>query len=139
MARTDARRSAAQLARDGAIRRIVLTRRFVIAAAAGLTAGIAAFVSAVAPGRTLGATNARYAAAYQQYLAERAHASTASSTKMPPLASPSALGLVAGAAPQAAPAQPQAQAPQAQSVPVQPAPVQSVPVAPPPVVVSGGS
>jgi hypothetical protein len=144
-------RSAAQLERDSALHRIGLTRRFAIGAAAALTAGIAVLVSAVAPGRTLGATqySAAYKAAYQRYLAARASATTPS-TKMPPLASPSSLGLVAGAAPQPAPtqsqgpsasqqaqAQAQAQAAAAQAAAAQAAPVQVA--APPPVVVSGGS
>ena len=138
MARIGARQSAAQLQRDGALRRVGLTRRVAIGGAAALTGGIAAFVSAVAPGRTLGATgtaNARYEAAYRRYLAERAQALASASTTMPPLASPSSLGLAAGAPPQAAPA------PQVQSSAVQPAAVQPAPVAPapPPVVVSGGS
>jgi hypothetical protein len=126
----------------------------VLGAAAVFTAGIAALVSAVAPGHSLGA-QARYAAAYQRYLAARAHAgsvrsapasataaTSASSNKMPPLASPSSLGLSAGAPPQAAPTQPQPAAPQAQPAPVQQAPAQAAPVQvapPPPVAVSGGS
>jgi hypothetical protein len=46
-------RSRAALARDAALARVRRTRRWVILGAAGLTAGIAALVASVAPGRTL--------------------------------------------------------------------------------------
>ena len=42
-------------ARDTALRRIRLTRGWMIAAAAGLTAGLAAVASALLPGKSLGA------------------------------------------------------------------------------------
>jgi hypothetical protein len=45
----------AQLDRDAALVRLRRTRRWVLAGAAAVTAGIAALVSAVAPGRSLGA------------------------------------------------------------------------------------
>jgi hypothetical protein len=118
----------------------------VIGAAAALTAGIAALVSAIAPGHTLGATTRARGAVTS---APTRPTSVAGSTRMPPLESASQLGLVAGDAPQAAPAQPQTQssAPPVQqaSPPVQQAspPVQqaSPPVqqVAPPVAVSGGS
>jgi hypothetical protein len=138
MVRTDARRSAAQLKRDSAIRRVGLTRRVVIGAAGALTAGIAAFVSAVAPGRTLGAqtrNSAAYERAYKRYLAARARATAVRPERMPPLASPAQLGLAADSAPS------EQQAAPAESAPAAP-PVQAAPVAvppPPPVAVSGGS
>ena len=50
---TNDNRSRAVLARDAALTRIRRTRRWVIAGAAALTAGFAALVSAVAPGRSL--------------------------------------------------------------------------------------
>jgi hypothetical protein len=111
----------------------------VIGAAAALTAGISALVSAVAPGHTLGATTRPHG----RVTSAPTHSTrVAASTRMPPLESPSQLGLVAGAAPQAAPAQPQAQtaAPPVQqaSPPVQQASPPVTQVAPP-VAVSGGS
>ncbi len=50
---TGSDRSRAALARDAALARVRRTRRWVIVGAAGLTAGIAALVASVAPGRTL--------------------------------------------------------------------------------------
>jgi hypothetical protein len=41
--------------RDAALRRLSLTRRWIIAGAAALTAGLAALVSAILPGKSLGA------------------------------------------------------------------------------------
>jgi hypothetical protein len=79
-------RSQAALNRDAALVRISYARRWLIAGAAGLTAGLAAFVSATAHGRTLkkGAV-----------VAVPAPNSSSSSTtvQMPPLASPTSLGL----------------------------------------------
>lgn len=96
--------------------------------AGALTALVAAVVSAVAPGHTLGAkTRARLA----QTTPTQPAAASASSSKLPPLAKPDQLGLQApGSAPQPAP------------VPSQPtAPAASQPSAPAPSgpVVSGGS
>lgn len=119
--------------RDTALQRVGWTRRAVIGAAAALTAGIAALVSAIAPGHTLGATT-RVSRVVTP--APTRSASVAASTRMPPLESPSQLGLVAGGAPQAAPAQPQPQA-QTAAPPVQQAP--PVTQYAPPVAVSGGS
>jgi hypothetical protein len=125
--------STAQVARDEAIQRTGVTRRAVIGGAAALTAGIAAFVSAIAPGRTLGASRT-YKAPVTTTSAGTARTAS-SAPQMPPLASASQLGLAAeGSAPQPAP-QPAQQQPQVQPPPVQQAPVQQ----PPPVVVSGGS
>ncbi len=87
--------SAAQLERDAALVRVSRTRRFVIGGAAALSAGIAALVSAVAPGHTLGAKTAEAATGTSSASGSgrsTAHASTASK-KMPPLAKPSDLGL----------------------------------------------
>jgi hypothetical protein len=106
----------------------------VIGAAAALTAGIAALVSAIAPGHTLGATTR---AARVVGSAPTRSTRAATPTRMPPLESPSQLGLVAGDAPQSqsGPAQPQAQNP---APPVQQASPPATQVAPP-VAVSGGS
>jgi hypothetical protein len=125
--------STAQVQRDEAIHRAGLTRRVAIGGAAALTAGIAAFVSAIAPGRTLGASRTSKATVAA---APASTARTATSTpKMPPLATASQLGLAAGSAPQSAPSQQSQVAPP----PVQQAPVQQAPIQQPPPVVSGGS
>lgn len=128
-------RSTAQFERDAAIHRVGWTRRAAIGAAAALTAAIAAVVSAIAPGRTLGASRPLKTVAESA----PAHRST-SVPRMPALASPSQLGLVAGSAPQPDQAQQApAQSPPVQQPPVQQAPVQQAPVQQAPPVVSGGS
>jgi hypothetical protein len=90
------RQSAAQLQRDAALVRVSRTRRFVIGGAAALSAGIAALVSAVAPGHTLGAKTADAATSSgtsgSGSGSSTAHASAAAK-RMPPLAKPSDLGL----------------------------------------------
>jgi hypothetical protein len=79
-------RSQAALSRDAALTRIGRTRRWVIVGAAGVTAGVAAFVSATAHGRTLKkGTAAR--------VPVRTAAPSSTSVQMPPLANPSSLGL----------------------------------------------
>ena len=142
-------RSAAQVDRDAALIRVSRTRRLVLGAATALTAGIAALVSAVAPGKTSAST----ADHSVRSAAPGFPASAASSNRMPPLATPTELGLGAGEAPKAAPSpssgsssgssQSQAAAPQAQSVapsaqsvapPVQQQPVQPLPAPSAPVV-----
>src|SRR5947209_2853528 len=58
MARMDDRLAPAEdpvRLRDAALHRISLTRRWIMVSAAGLTAGLAAFVSAILPGKSLGA------------------------------------------------------------------------------------
>ena len=105
-----------------------------IAGAAALMAGLAALVSAIAPGRTLAARPV----AREGASARVATTSPASVKRMPPLASPNALGL-----------QGPAQVPQASSGPSEPAPAPSQSAAPPAAapapsggggaVVSGGS
>jgi hypothetical protein len=55
---TNDNRPRAVLARDAALARVRRTRRWVIAGAAALTAGFAALVSAVAPGRSLASKSA---------------------------------------------------------------------------------
>jgi hypothetical protein len=86
--------SAAQLQRDAALVRVTRTRRFVIGGAAALSAGIAALVSAIAPGHSFGAKTAEAAT---QPRSESSSSSTVHASvtpkKMPPLAKPSALGL----------------------------------------------
>jgi hypothetical protein len=121
--------STAQSQRDEAIQRVGWTRRAAIGAAAALTALIAAAVSAIAPGRTLGASRPL------KSTAAPARSST-SIPRMPALASGSQLGLSAGSAPQSDQA---SQPPPVQQAPVQQAPVQQAPVQQAPPVVSGGS
>lgn len=110
--------------------------------AAALTAAIAAVVSAVAPGRTLGAKQPGHVTT----VASRAASTHTGPLVMPPLESPSQLGLRGpanppqsqGTAPQGTAPQgtaPQGTQPQAQTQ-TQSAPI---PPPPPPTVVSGGS
>ena len=143
----NARRSQSLAARerDAALGRVGRTRRWVILGAAGLTAGFAALVSSVAPGKTLKPSRATVRS---EAATTTRHRSTRS-TKMPPLASASQLGLQGpGAPPQSAPAQtaPTQQAPDPSGntgntgntgVPSQttPAPVQQAPAP----ATSGGS
>jgi hypothetical protein len=79
-------RSNAALHRDAALARIGRARRWLIAGAAAVTGGLAAFVSATAHGHTLHKSTV---------LPTRTRATGTSSTRvqMPPLASPSSLGL----------------------------------------------
>jgi hypothetical protein len=100
----NARRSQSLAARerDAALGRVGRTRRWVILGAAGLTAGFAALVSSVAPGKTLKAGHATVRSEAASTTSPR----STGSTKMPPLASPSQLGLQGpGQPPQSAPAQ----------------------------------
>jgi F0F1-type ATP synthase membrane subunit c/vacuolar-type H+-ATPase subunit K len=139
----------AQRARDQALRRVLRVRRLTIIGAGALTAGLAGLVSAVAPGRSLGART-KVAAATRT--AKPVRRPSTAGLRMPPLASPSQLGLQApGAAPQpVAPSDQGAPAPQQsapapqQSAPAAPQPAAPQPAAPQPAapgggVVSGGS
>ncbi len=126
----------AQLERDAALNRVGHVRRWTIIGAAALTAAFAALVSAVAPGRTL--RSRTYA---RGLVTSGARARPASvSTQMPPLASPSELGLNApGEAPQApAPVQATPDPSQAAAAPAQAVPTPD-PSAGGGAVVSGGS
>lgn len=100
-------RARAALARDAALARVRRTRRWVIAGSAALTAGLAALVSAAAPGRTLGpASQVRTGASAA---GSQSRGSSSAVPKLPALANPSELGLRApGQAPKSVPAQPQA-------------------------------
>jgi hypothetical protein len=122
MGHVDSSKSGAARARDAALARIVRTRRWVIAAAAALTAGIAALVSALAPGHSL--------AAKSQTAANGATASASTSgdgsgiPRMPAPASSGDLGLqgpsqAPSPSPAPAPA-PAPEQPQTQSIPSQP-------------------
>ena len=138
-------RALAQLQRDAALRRVSRVRRGVLIGAAGLTGAVAAVVSAVAPGRSLGAKS-RSAAHVATKATSRPR--TKSHATMPPLASAGALGLQGPSeAPQPAPAPsqpsqpsaPQPSAPQPSSPqPSAPQP-QAAPTPAPAPPVSGGS
>lgn len=132
--------SLAQLERDAALERVSRARRWVIAAAAALTAAFAALVSTVAPGRTLGAR-----AQARTLGSTRTLAQVVTSTRMPPLASPGDLGLQGPSqAPQADSSQQVAPNPTQQVAPnpsqqVAPDPSQQAASAPAPAPASGGS
>jgi hypothetical protein len=128
--------SRAALARDAALERIGRTRRWVIAGTAALTAGIAALVSAVAPGRTLSpkpsARTETSTASASQSAADNAV------PKMPPPVGAAQLGLQGPSqAPQPVPDQSQSDPTQPQSTPSQPQPAPAPQSSGP--VVSGGS
>jgi hypothetical protein len=109
-------RSRAVLARDAALARLGRTRRWVIAGTAALTAGFAALVSAVAPGRSLAPKSAVRTVA-STGASTGATASSSAIPQLPPAANPDSLGLGSpGQAPQSVP-NPPAPAPQTQSSP----------------------
>jgi hypothetical protein len=104
----------AALARDAALGRVSRTRRWMIVAAAGLTAGLAALASVLLPGKSLGAKSPSAVAVHTQGAA----ASRSSTPQLPAPADAAQLGLQgAGQAPQASTPPPQ----QAQPAPA-PAP-----------------
>jgi hypothetical protein len=126
----------AQLERDAAIARISRTRRWLIGAAAGLTAGIVALISAVAPGRSFAAHSTAAASGSPRPVSSTA--SARASTKLPPLEGAQALGLGGPAqAPQASAAAGSGSTDQAQVSPDQTQAPSSAQSGPP--VVSGGS
>lgn len=139
-------RVAAQRSREAAFARIGRVRGLTILGAGALTAAIAAVVSAVAPGRTLGAKTVATVAVVTHHSGRVSRtASTHSALKMPPLASPTQLGLGGPGAPPQASSQPQQSSPaqtqtqtQTQTQSSAPAPQSSAPVQSGPVV-SGGS
>jgi|GEM_PF-4693063 len=132
-------RALAQLQRDGALARLSVARKWMLAAAAAIAAGLSALVSAVAPGHTLSSkTRPRALTVTPRHKTV--------SPQMPPLASAAELGLQGPAqAPQPAPA------PTPQVAPTPQAPPSPAPSAPDPssagssagsgggAVVSGGS
>jgi hypothetical protein len=117
--------SRAALARDAALVRISRTRRWVIAGAAVLTAGFAALVSAVAPGRSLASKSQAGTDPATTSASTRGSTGRSSIPRMPPPANAGALGLQSpGQAPSADQSQPPADQSQPQSVPsAPPAPV----------------
>ena len=112
-------RSRAALLRDAALERIRRTRRWMIIGTAALTAGIAALVSAVAPGRSFAAKSS-----HSQVASTAGSTAAASSAipSMPAPASSSELGLQGpDQAPSSSPSPSQSQ-PSQPSQPLQPAP-----------------
>ncbi|MBV9364369.1 MAG: hypothetical protein JO286_24975 [Solirubrobacterales bacterium] len=106
------------LARDAALARVSRTRRWVIAAAAALTAGFAALVSAVAPGKTLTSKSPGLASAATATRSTPGSTRSSAIPAMPPPAKAGDLGLQApGQAPSSVPDQSQPQ-----SIPSQPPP-----------------
>ena len=146
-------RSRAVMARDAALDRVRRTRRWVIIATAALTAGFAALVSAVAPGRSLASKSATGTEVASSSSQSANGASSGSSVvpQLPPAANPDSLGLQGGGqAPQSAPSPSQNSAPSQStppqtSTPAQPSPPASAPQPAAPQssggggVVSGGS
>ena len=133
-------KSSAALARDAAIARVGRTRRWVIAATAALTAGSAALVSAVAPGRSLASKTSSQTetATGAGKAASGANASSSAVPQLPPVANPSSLGLQGPSQPpQSVPNPPQTQ-PQTQTQSA-PGPPQSSAPAPAPSSSSGSS
>jgi hypothetical protein len=125
----------ALLRRDVALHRVAQTRRWLITGAAGLAAGLAALAASAAPGRSQTAKPQSPATGRTRVVP-----SAASATQLPPLASPSELGLQppgqapASVAPDVTPA-PAQQASPAQAAPAQ----QQASPAPSGAAVSGGS
>ena len=103
--------------RDATLKRIARVRRTTIVGAGGLTVGLAAFVSGIAPGHSLGAKLHSRAVSGRTTPVTSA-ASSSSAPRMPALASPGQLGLQSpDGAPQPAPAAPAAPAQQSQPAP----------------------
>jgi hypothetical protein len=144
---TDRDRRHAVLVRDAALARVGRVRRWVIAGTAALTAGAAALVSAVAPGRSLGAKPAAptHTPSASAPSAPAVPAGTATAPKMPPLADPGSLGLAAPSEPPQASVPPDQNAQGAPSASAPSGPGQSqagpapAPAASQPSAVSGGS
>lgn len=136
-------KSRAALARDAAISRIGRTRRWVIVGTAALTAGFAALVSAVAPGRSLASkSTGRTATASTGARASSRSSSVTAIPQFPPAANPSSLGLQSpNQPPQSVPSQPQTttSAPAPSAPAPQPAAPQPAPQSGGGGVVSGGS
>jgi hypothetical protein len=80
----------AGLARDAALGRVKRTRRWVIGGTAGVTAGFAVLVAAVAPGRTSG-SNVQSSSRTAQV--GSASSGSTSEPQLPTVASPGSLGL----------------------------------------------
>lgn len=124
-------RSRAALLRDAALERVRRTRRWVIVGTAALSAGIAALVSAVAPGRTLASSSAKAGAS-------PVAATGRSGSAIPSLPAPASANELGLQGPEQAPSSGSQQSqPSQPSQSPAPAQAPSAPAAPP--VVSGGS
>jgi len=135
--RTNDNRSRAVLARDAALARVRRTRRWVIAGAAALTAGFAALVSAVAPGRSIAEKSAAKSGVRTE--ASTSGSSSSAIPQLPPAANPDTLGLQGPSqSPQPDPAPEQNSQPQHNSQPAQPTPPASPPQSSPAPQSSGG-
>jgi hypothetical protein len=133
-----ARRLQAAQARDAALTRVGSARRLTIAGSAGLSAGFAALVWALAPGHSL--TSAK--AATQPAAGTRSQSgatSPAAASAMPAPASPQALGLGSGSFGDGAAASAPSSAPASAPAPASAAPTPQVVQPAAPSVVSGGS
>jgi hypothetical protein len=138
---TNNNRSRAVQARDAALRRLRRTRRWVIAGTAALTAGFAALVSAVAPGRSVASKSAVRTEASTGASSSSSSARIASSAipQLPPAANPDSLGLQGPSQPpQPVPSQQQNSTPSQNSVPPQSTPPASTPQSSPAPQSSGG-
>jgi hypothetical protein len=138
-------RSRAALLRDAALSRIRRTRRWVIVGTAALTAGFAALVASVAPGRSLASKPSSTGSGVATTASATGSSSQGALPSLPAPASAGELGLQGPKqAPSPAPSQPQQSQPsqpsQTQPSPSQPSQPPSAP-APQPSgpVVSGGS
>ena len=118
---TGSDRSRAAQARDAALERVRRTRRWIVVGAAGLTAGIAALVASVAPGRTLTAKSSSVGSGASTVASTSGAGSVVPSLPAP--ASASELGLQGpDQAPSPAPSQsdPQPSQPHSDPQPTQP-------------------
>jgi hypothetical protein len=92
-------RRTAQLVRDAALRRVAVTRTGVIVSSAGLTAGFVVLVADTAPGKTYKTSSRSSAPSKTAAQAAARHRGTRSlAAALPPLATPSQLGLAAASA-----------------------------------------
>lgn len=135
-------KSSAALARDAAIARVGRTRRWVIAGTAALTAGLAALVSAVAPGRSLASKTSSHTetATGAGRAGSGASASSSAVPQLPPVANPSSLGLQGPSQPpQSVPNAPKTQTQTQTQTQSAPGPPQSSGPAPTPPSSSGSS
>ena len=144
--------SRAALARDAALQRVGRTRRWVIAGTAVLTAGFAALVSAVAPGRSLAskaqprteASTATASGTGSTGTGSAGTGSTRSGSAIPSMPPPAGAGSLGLQGPDQAPSVPQQSQPQSdpsapQSAPSQAQPQSAPAPAPAAPAVSGGS
>jgi len=112
-------RSRAVLMRDAAVARVSRTRRWVIAGAAVLTAGFAALVSAVAPGRSVSSSKAAGGAVSSASASGATSSASGAGSSIPRMPAPASAGDLGLQSPDQVPSPDQSQP---QSVPSQPQP-----------------